>query len=70
MSLLKLDLPAEQVLCVGDRLDTDVLLGKRIGTPTALVLTGVSRREDIEGAEAKPDYVFEGLPALMAAMGI
>ncbi len=70
MSLLKMDLPAERVLCVGDRLETDILLGKRIGTPTALTLTGVSQRADIERTDAKPDYVFEDLPALMAAMGI
>ena len=70
MALLKLDLPAGQVLCVGDRLETDIELGKRIGTPTALVLTGASRREDIDGAEAKPDYVFDDLPALMSALGL
>lgn len=70
MALLKLDLPARQALCVGDRLETDVLLGKRIGTPTALLLTGVSQRDDIERAEAAPDYVFEDLPALMAGLGI
>jgi 4-nitrophenyl phosphatase len=70
MALLKLDLPAEQVLCVGDRLETDILLGLRIGTPTALVLTGASRREDIEGAEARPDYVFDDLPGLMSALGL
>ena len=70
MALLKLDLPAEQVLCVGDRLETDILLGKRIGTPTALILTGASSREDIEHAEAAPDYVFDDLHGLMSALGI
>ena len=65
-----LELPAEQVLCVGDRLETDILLGARAGIPTALVLTGVASREDIEGAEAAPDYVFDDLVALMSALGI
>jgi 4-nitrophenyl phosphatase len=69
IALLKLDLPAGKVLCVGDRLETDILLGKRIGTATALVLTGASTREDLEKSEIKPDYVFEDLPALMSALG-
>lgn len=70
MALLKLDLPAGQVLCVGDRLETDILMGARIGTPTALVLTGASTEDDIPAAEAAPDYVFRDLPDMMAALGI
>jgi 4-nitrophenyl phosphatase len=70
MALLKLDLPASEVLCVGDRLETDILVGARIGTPTALVLTGASGQDDIGSAEAAPDYVFEDLTALMQALGI
>jgi ribonucleotide monophosphatase NagD (HAD superfamily) len=70
MALLKLDLPAHRVLCVGDRLETDILTGARIGTPTALVLTGASTRDDIASAEAAPDYVFEDLTAMMQALGI
>jgi 4-nitrophenyl phosphatase len=70
MALEKLGLPRDKVLCVGDRLETDILFGARAGTPTALVLTGVSRLEDIEGAEARPDYIYEDLPHLMRAMGI
>jgi ribonucleotide monophosphatase NagD (HAD superfamily) len=42
--------------------------GARAGVPTALVLTGVSRRDEIESAEAKPTYVFDDLPALMQAL--
>ena len=70
MALELLELPAEQVLCVGDRLETDILLGARAGIPTALLLTGVSSREDVEGAEATPDYIFDDLAALMSALGI
>lgn len=70
MALETLELLAEQVLCIGDRLETDILMGMRAGMPTALLLTGVSQREDVEVAEAKPDYVFDDLPALMLALGI
>src|SRR5438552_10309022 len=53
MALLKIDLPPDEVLCVGDRLETDIALGAHIGTPTALVLTGASTREEIVNAQAK-----------------
>ncbi len=32
----------EEALMIGDRLDTDILCGNRLGVPTALVLTGVT----------------------------
>lgn len=69
-ALERLVLRPEETLCVGDRLETDIACGARAGIPTALLLTGVSTREDIPSAEAQPDYVFEDLPALMAALGI
>lgn len=59
--------PGEAVM-VGDRLDTDVLAGHRAGLLTAMVLTGVSQREDLATAEVVPDYVFADLPALTQAL--
>jgi 4-nitrophenyl phosphatase len=70
LALQMLELPADRVLCVGDRLDTDILFGARAGLPTALVLTGVSTRQDIPSAPAAPDYVFDDLSGLIAALGI
>lgn len=52
------------VVMVGDRLDTDIASGHRAGLRTALVLTGVSQRADLETAEILPDFVFTDLPAL------
>lgn len=70
MALKQLGLPAEQVLCVGDRIETDILCGARAGIPTALVLTGVSQISDLDTAEVQPTYIFDDLPGLMRAMGI
>jgi ribonucleotide monophosphatase NagD (HAD superfamily) len=41
-----------------------VSVGKRAGLTTILVLTGTSRRDDIDGAEAAPDFVLPDLAAL------
>ena len=60
-------IPGETVM-VGDRLDTDILSGHRAGLRTALVLTGVSQRSDLERAEVLPDFVFTDLPALTQAI--
>ena len=59
--------PGEAVM-VGDRLDTDILAGHHAGLLTALVLTGVSQREDLATAEVMPDFVFADLPALTQAL--
>ncbi|HYP21227.1 MAG TPA: HAD-IIA family hydrolase [Chloroflexia bacterium] len=70
MALEKLGLPAKQVLCVGDRLDTDIVMGRDAGMPTALLLTGVSQPTDIERTGIVPDYIFDDLPALVSALGL
>lgn len=60
--------PAETAI-IGDRLDTDIVGGFRAGLQTILVLTGVSTREEAAAAEVRPDWIFEDLPALQAAIG-
>jgi 4-nitrophenyl phosphatase/NagD protein len=52
-----------QMAMVGDRLYTDIALGKA-GITTILVLSGEARRQDIPNAPVKPDFVFENLVAL------
>ena len=55
---------ASQTIMIGDRLDTDILAAQRAGLTTALVLTGVTVRDDLAGSEVVPDYVFTDLPAM------
>ena len=52
-------------LVVGDRLDTDIAGAARLGWDSALVLTGVARREDVETAPWKPTFVVERLGDLV-----
>lgn len=68
--------PAAQTLFVGDRLSTDIRMGRRAGMVTALVLTGVTSAADLERATAAgeadlPDHVLPdlgGLPALLDSL--
>ena len=53
-----------EVVVIGDRLDTDILAGIRMGVTTALVLTGVSTRDEVEQGEIKPDLICEDLTQL------
>ncbi|OYT74034.1 MAG: hypothetical protein CFK48_00105 [Armatimonadetes bacterium CP1_7O] len=57
----------EQTLLVGDRLDTDIALANLLHIPCALVLTGVSTREDVACAplEQLPQWVLNNLADLL-----
>lgn len=66
-ALARLGLTAAETAMIGDRLDTDILGGINATMPTIMVLTGVSTREEVDRGSIKPDYIFEDLPALMAA---
>jgi arabinose operon protein AraL len=57
VALKKLNLPARQVIMVGDRLETDIRMGQQAGMYTAVTLSGASRREDVEKMIAPPDFV-------------
>ncbi|KAI4495536.1 hypothetical protein M0802_008548 [Mischocyttarus mexicanus] len=46
----KYNLNPERTLMIGDNLKTDILLGKRCGFKTLLVLSGVTTKSDIESA--------------------
>ena len=52
-----------QMCIFGDRLYTDIAVGKRHGVTAVLVLSGETKLEDVENAaEAdRPDYVFDSL---------
>jgi 4-nitrophenyl phosphatase len=68
-SLHRLEVPAQESVMIGDRLDTDILAGQRAGMLTVMVLTGVSTREEILHAPVRPDIVVNDLLDLVAAFG-
>ncbi len=59
--IARMGVPVEQCLVVGDRLETDMVMGRTAGARTALVLTGVTRREHLANTPVQPDYVLENI---------
>lgn len=66
IALERLGLPADRVLAVGDRLDTDIDGALDAGVPAALVLTGVSTRAEADAlaSERRPQHIAETIPDL------
>lgn len=58
----------ESAAAVGDRLDTDIAGGFNAGISTVLVLTGVSTRADARRSPIQPTWIFDDLPAFVAAL--
>ena len=60
--------PPQEILVVGDSLDTDVRFAREHGMACALVLAGVGCADDATGALA-PDYILASLADLPALLG-
>lgn len=54
----------ERCVMVGDRLETDILLGINSGMKTALVMTGVTTSRELANTEMKPDYILPTMEAM------
>lgn len=65
MALAQMDLPADQVLAVGDNVLTDIPAGFRAGMRTVLLLTGVSTRADALAAFPQPTWIVEDYKGLL-----
>ena len=66
MALLAMEMTGflnEETTIMGDRLYTDIALGKRFGVTAVLVLSGETHLDDVEKAELsdKPDFIFGSL---------
>jgi 4-nitrophenyl phosphatase len=65
LSLEKLGTKKAETLVVGDRLETDIAAGQAVGCPTALVLSGVSTKEQAEFWNPKIDMIVNDLTTLI-----
>jgi NagD protein len=52
---------SDETVMVGDRMDTDVISGMEAGMETILVLSGVTRREEIERFPFRPTHVLDSV---------
>jgi 4-nitrophenyl phosphatase len=59
-----LDEEPQNILVVGDRLETDIAGGQAAGCKTAVTLSGVSTREQATSWTPTPDFIAEDLAAL------
>jgi HAD superfamily hydrolase (TIGR01450 family) len=55
----------EEMVMVGDRLYTDMVLARNVGMDSILVLSGETGREDLPGAPHRPDLVLDDLSAFV-----
>jgi NagD protein len=69
-ALARLGLPADECLMVGDRLETDIAMGIAAGLKTALVLTGVTKRADLDQSSFRPDYILNSIAELPVVLGL
>jgi len=66
MGLVSLDV--KDCVMTGDRLYTEIRMALDAGMPSAVVLTGETKAEDLEGeSEALPDYALERIDHLIPA---
>jgi arabinose operon protein AraL len=68
LALAQLGCGAQRAWMVGDSLESDMAMGAAAGMTTAIVLTGVTRRQDLDGAEVQVDHVLESLADLPARL--
>jgi ribonucleotide monophosphatase NagD (HAD superfamily) len=65
VALDRIGLPAADCAVVGDRLETDIAMGRAAGLATVLVLTGITRAGDPEIPRWRPDHVVGSLGELL-----
>jgi ribonucleotide monophosphatase NagD (HAD superfamily) len=65
VALAALGVPAGEAAMVGDRIETDIVMGRRAGLGTVLVLSGVTRADDPRIAAIAPDHVVRSIRDLV-----
>jgi NagD protein len=61
IALRKLGVKREEAIVIGDRMDTDIKCGLESEIDTLLVLSGITKRDDIDKFPYRPHYVLNGV---------
>ena len=67
VALDALGLPASECVIVGDRIETDMTMGKKLGLGTILVLSGVTAALDPRIENVRPDHVLRSVREILGA---
>jgi HAD superfamily hydrolase (TIGR01450 family) len=67
MAAKRAGVPLQKTCMVGDRLYTDIALGKT-GVQTVLVLSGEGKISDVAFSKTKPNFIFKNLDELKTAL--
>lgn len=55
---------SETTIMVGDRMDTDIVAGMEAGMQTILVLSGITRQEDVERYPYRPTHIYPSIASI------
>lgn len=60
-----IDCHSSDIAFIGDRMDTDIIAGIESNVDTVLVLTGVTKQEDIQNFPYRPKYIADSVGDLL-----
>lgn len=63
--LKKIGCRSSEIAFIGDRMDTDIIAGIESNVDTVLVLSGVTKMEDIDNFPYRPKYIAGGVGDLI-----
>ena len=61
-------LKPDDCVLIGDRLETDIKMGKESGIATGIVLTGVTDEKTLKESSIHPDFIFQSIADLQDLM--
>ena len=67
-AIKKIGCKLEDTLIIGDRMDTDIIAGIESDIETALVLSGITRREDLAMYPYQPNYILDKAADIMLSL--
>ncbi len=68
IAINKLNLEPNEILMIGDRMDTDIIAGLEAGLTTCLALSGVTKKEELKDFAYQPNYIFKNISEIISLL--